>query len=100
VKAWRVGVRDGHVGRDAGFAVALASTVEEAQAALVHYQQNDTAFGKLYEVSRVDAHETHGPYVVFTNWGEWDEWPPGSGPHAACHCFSSRQSTSQSSSLR
>jgi hypothetical protein len=69
MKAWRVGVRDGHKGVDAGFAVALAQTAKEARAAVVRYLKNDTAFGKPYEVSTVEAHENDEPNVVFMNWG-------------------------------
>ena len=76
MKAWRVNVRDGHVGRDAGFAVTLAHTADEARAAVVDYLRNDTAFGKPYEIFTVEPHETDAAYVVFMNWGEWDDWPP------------------------
>jgi hypothetical protein len=43
---------------------------------VTEYLRNDTAFGKPYEVATVEAHDESKPYVVFMNWGEWDEWPP------------------------
>jgi hypothetical protein len=76
MKEWRVSVVDGHLRRYAGFAVALADKADEARDAVIEYLKNDTAFRKPYEVSQVEPHDEPQPYVVFMNWGDWDEWPP------------------------
>jgi hypothetical protein len=75
MRPWRVTVVDGHYHRYAGFAVALASTADEARNVVTDYLKNDTAYAKPYEVSEVTPHEHPSPHVLFFNWGEWDEWP-------------------------
>ena len=34
------------------------------------------AYAKPYDVSQVEPHDEPKPYVVFMNWGDWDDWRP------------------------
>jgi hypothetical protein len=51
-------------------------TADEARDAVVEYLKNDMAYAKPYDVSQVEPHDEPKPYVVFMNWGDWDDWPP------------------------
>ncbi len=70
MRLWRVTVVVGQFRRYAGVGVVMADRDTEARAVMAEYLRNDHAYGKPYEVSRVEAHESGEPYVAFFNWGE------------------------------
>jgi hypothetical protein len=78
MKVWRVTVVDGEFGRYAGFGVVMAASTEDARSLMGEYLRHDHAYGKPYEVSRVEAYDSPEPVVAFFNWGDF----PGGWPAA------------------
>jgi hypothetical protein len=71
-----VTVVDGQFRRHAGFGVVMAASGEEASTLMAEYLRNDHAYGKAYEVSRVEPHESSEPYVAFFDWADvGGGWP-------------------------
>lgn len=53
----------------------MAASAEEARQVAVEYLGHQTAYGKPYEVSKVEPHEHPEPHVVFYTWGGPVGWP-------------------------
>ena len=49
----------------------MAVTEDDARALIADYLSDDHAYGKPYEIGRVEPHEPSEPYVAFFNWGDF-----------------------------
>ena len=76
MRPWKVTVVDGQYRRYAGFGVVMAGSENAARSAMAEYLNNDHAYGKSYQISAVEQHDSAEPYVAFFNWGEVPRsWP-------------------------